>query len=283
MSSVSNLNSGLPDYGGLSARTGSRQTYLNSYESMDAELTIQTKEGDVVTLSSSMFSEMKSYEYNSYAMVESDEASMQAAHHERGMVLTSGEEFRFTVEGDLSEEELKDIEAILKGIDEIIGEMADGDMEDAVAKAMTMGSYDSVAAYEADISMSQSYQVYTQTQTTAYDALGRGEENSLAGAPADSSENSVEEAAAGMTFMDKVAKLLEDQEKERLARAQQPLSQLLDHHLAALKEDAGEDEAVEEPEAEPAYAAFESFSRDVNQMVSDMIKGMFKDTLDQIV
>ena len=276
MSSVSNLNSGLPEYGGYSARFGSQENYVNSYESLDAELTIETREGDVVTLSASMFSEMEAYEYNEYGAISSGNAGMQAAYHEREISLTSGEAFSFTVEGDLSEEELQDIEAIVKGIDEIIGEMAEGDMNDAIAKAMTMGTYDSVAMYEADISVAQSYEMFSETQTASYDRLGE---------PAELPEAEPEEEVVELpNFMDQVAELLEEQEAERLARAQQPLSQLFDHHLAALEDMAEEDEELEAPEEmETAYATLETFANDVNQMITDMIRDLFQDTLDQIV
>jgi uncharacterized protein with GYD domain len=278
MSSVSNLNSGLPEYGGYSARFGSQENYVNSYESLDAELTIETREGDVVTLSASMFSEMEAYEYNEYGAISSGNAGMQAAYHEREISLTSGEAFTFTVEGDLSEEELKDIEAIVKGIDEIIGEMAEGDMNDAIAKAMTMGTYDSVAMYEADISVAQSYEMFSETQTASYDRLGRMEGAELPEAEPE------EKGVKLPNFMDQVAELLEEQEAERLARAQQPLSQLFDHHLAALEDMAEEDEELEAPEEmETAYATLETFANDVNQMITDYIRDLFQDTLDQIV
>ncbi len=277
MNSISDLNSnGLQNQGNYSsARASSQELSVNSYESLEAGLTIQTREGDVVTLSSSSFSQMDAYEYSSSGEVSSKHGQMQASYQERQITLTTGESFSFSVQGDLNEQELADIEAIVKGIDEIIGEMAAGDMGDAISKAMSMGTYDSVSMYEADISVERSYEMFSATRSTSYDSLGQGASEKLpAVEPA-----AVEPIDAGMTFLDKVAELLEAQEEEAIARAQQPLSQLFDHHIKALKEVAEEDEEVEEP----SYSALETASREIDQMITDMIKDIFENTLNQII
>ncbi len=279
MNSVSDLHSnGLQNQGNYSsARVASQELAVNSYESLEAGLTIQTREGDVVTLSASSFSEMDAYEYSSSGEISSKHGQVQAAYHEREITLTTGESFSFSVQGDLNEQELADIEAIVKGIDEIIGEMAEGDMGDAISKAMSMGTYDSVSMYEADISVERSYEMYSETRSASYDRLGRDMAEQLPAA-----EEAVESPSdAGMTFLDKIAELLEAQEEEALARAQQPLSQLFDHHIKALEEVAEEDEkAVEEP---AAYSALELAAREVDQMINDMIKDIFENTLNHII
>ncbi|MDD9302530.1 MAG: hypothetical protein HUK40_09390 [Desulfobacter sp.] len=122
---------------------------LNSYESLDAGLTIKTREGDVVTLSSSRFSEINAREYSREGEITSQNGQSLSKYNLREITLTTGEMFSFSVEGDLSEAELADIESIVAGVDSIIGEMATGDMDDAISKAMAMGSYDSVSSYEA--------------------------------------------------------------------------------------------------------------------------------------
>jgi putative lipoic acid-binding regulatory protein len=280
MNSVSDLHSnGLQNQGNYSsARVSSQELAVNSYESLEAGLTIQTREGDVVTLSASSFSEMDAYEYSSRGEVSSKHGQVQASYTEREITLTTGESFSFSVQGDLNEQELADIEAIVKGIDEIIGEMAEGDMGDAISKAMSMGTYDSVSMYEADISVERSYAMYSEARSASYDRLGRGRAEQLPATEEPVAERAVD---AGMTFLDKVAELLEAQEEEALARAQQPLSQLFDHHIKTLEEVAEEDEeAVEEP---AAYSALELAAREVDQMINDMIKDIFENTLNKII
>ena len=141
---------GLPQQGtaftGRSARTG-----VNSYESMDAGLTIKTREGDIVTLSSSQYSEFSANEYSSQGEVRTPEGSARLSTHTREITLSSGEAFSFSVQGDLNEQELADIAAIVQGVDGIISEMVQGDMDAAVANALNMGPYDSVSMYAADI------------------------------------------------------------------------------------------------------------------------------------
>ncbi|MEH0020621.1 MAG: hypothetical protein V6Z89_13260 [Desulfobacter sp.] len=280
MNSLSDINSnGLQNHGNFaSARVNSRELAVNSYESLDAGLTIQTREGDIVTLSASRFSEMDAYEYSSNGEIATENGRMMASHNVRQITLTTGETFSFSVQGNLNEQELADIEAIVKGVDEIIGEMAQGDMEDAVAKAMTMGTYDSVSMYQADISMERSYAMYAQTQSASYEGLAQM-------APEELPEGESVAQSAGMSLLDKIAELLEKQEEEALARAQQPLGQLFAHHLNTLEKpgEPGEADESGDAEAPAAYTALETAADQVNQMISDMIKDIFKSTLDQIV
>ncbi len=81
------------------------------------------------------------------------------SQNQREITLTSGESFSFSVTGNLNEKELVDIENIVKGIDGIISEMARGNMNDAVKKALSMGHYDTVSMYLANISYRKSYAI----------------------------------------------------------------------------------------------------------------------------
>jgi hypothetical protein len=246
MNDLSQINpGGMRQYGGYGS-ISSNEAAVNSYESLDAGLTIQTREGDVVTLNASMFSELDAYEYNSQGEIAGKRGRASVAYSEREMTLSSGEQFTFKVQGDLSEEELKDIEAIVSGIDGIISEMAEGDMEEAVSKAMSMGNYDSISQFEADITMERSYSAYAQSNSAVY---GRGRGNGygrMLSPAADFGQARVPEIndnQAG-SFMDQVTALLEAQREETVAWAREPLSQLFSHHLEALK---APDKAEETP------------------------------------
>ena len=50
----------------------SRKQSVNAYERLDTGLTIQTREGDIVTLSSNSFSEFNSFEYDSQGQIRTD-------------------------------------------------------------------------------------------------------------------------------------------------------------------------------------------------------------------
>jgi hypothetical protein len=284
MNNLSQVNSnGLGQSGRFSnSSMSSTEIAVNSYESLEAGLTIKTREGDVVTLSTSQFSEMDAYEYSSQGELSSENGQIQATYNLREITLSSGEAFSFSVQGDLSEEELADIESIVAGVDEIIGEMAEGDMEDAIAKALSLGSYDSISRYEADITIERSYEMYAAARTASQTrgrALGHHSVPALAPVQEPALEKSL---YPGMSFLDRVTDLLEAQKEESLARARQPLSQLFDHYLNELDEpEAAED--TEEIEEDTGYGALEFAAREIDQMIHDMVKDIFENTLDRMV
>ncbi len=144
---------------------------VSSSKSLDAGLTIRTKEGDLVTLTTKSFSELDAFVYNRKGVIKSETGKSTITQNKREVTLKSGKSFSFSVTGDLNEKELGDIENIIKGIDGIISEMTRGDMDNAVRKALTMGNYDTVSMYSADIRYSQSYAVSTDTQIDAAKAV----------------------------------------------------------------------------------------------------------------
>ncbi len=170
MSSIQNqpMTTGMsPNYSSLSdAQVASymRKQSVSAYESINAGLTIQTREGDVVTLSSNTYSQLDAFMYDSKGVVQTEDGIAVSSQTQREVTLTSGDSFTFSVVGDLSEEELADIEDIVKNIDAIISEMAEGDMDEAVDKALAMGTYDTVSMYSADLN-------YTGLEPTNPDSI----------------------------------------------------------------------------------------------------------------
>ena len=246
----------------------SRTQSVNAYESLNTGLTIKTREGDIVTLSSSSFSELNSFEYNSRGEIRTDSANASLSQHTREITLTTGEQFSFSVQGDLNEQELADIEAIVKGVDSIAAEVFQGDMDEAFEKAMSMENYSSVSMYSAEITHQQFYSVAEETSSSslgplgAAPSLGTGGVNSQSSLPLDD-------------FVEKMVQLIEDQEEKMLAKAQQPLSALFEQ-LLKNKEDADEKQT-------PAYGALKSMGEAVDQLVSDLLKKAFDTTLNDLV
>jgi len=131
---------------------------------MTSDLTIQTREGDVVTLSSASFADVESFTYDRRGRIASGEGEAAFRVQQRAMTLRSGERFAFSVNGDLNDAEIADIEEILSGVDGVLREMADGDMESAVEKALMMGGYDTVSAFTADMRYESSYRAVSETR-----------------------------------------------------------------------------------------------------------------------
>ena len=309
MNSVSQANAnayGLHNRAALSnnsSASSSSELYVNSYSSLDAGLTIQTREGDVVTLSATQDSQLEAYEYSSRGIISNKDGYAAASYNVREITLSTGETFSFTVEGDLNEEELEDIESIITGVDNIIGEMMEGDMMDAVSEAMRMGYYDSISSYEADITVTSGYAMYSQEQTATTGALGQDlaaaylEDYDDAGT--DDGETTRTARNLANSFMDRLSALLEKQQEESLARAREPLSSLFDHYLETQKANeaseaqAGEDEAlVDESQTDkgradkskPSFSnLLEMAAQAVDRTISDMLKKAFDNSLKSFI
>jgi len=254
---------------------------ISSYRSMDAGLTIKTREGDIVTLSTSQFSSLNAHEYNSQGRMETQDGQVSANYSERSIDLASGQTFSFSVEGDLNEQELADIESIVSGIDGIVYQMAEGDMDEAVALALSMGYYDSVSMYEADITVTRAYSAYTE-------AAAMGSASSLADSNASAGTAASFLPSMNTPFTNEVSRFIEDQEAESLAYARQPLSQLFDYYLAQQAEQeetlASDNEAnsVGQAVKSPMTAALESTAQTVDLLIQEMVKNIFENTLYQV-
>lgn len=252
-----------------------RQT-VNAYESLDAGLTIKTREGDIVTLSSSRFSEFSSSEYNSKGKIQTDSGSALITQHTREITLTTGDQFSFSVQGDLNEQELADIEAIVKGVDGIVAQVAEGDMEEAVAQAMAMGNYSSVSMYSADISYQRSYSMTEETRSVASGPLSApGSDESLS----HRSEN-FQRSNPMDRFADRMARFLEKQEEKLLAKAQQPLAALFDQ---LQKNIADTDEADTDKEETSVRGILKAAGEQVDQLINNLLKNAFETTLNDFV
>lgn len=302
MTSLPQVNSyGLQNQAALSkTSTASRSSELsvNSYSSLDAGLTIQTREGDVVTLSASQYSELDAYEYSSQGVVSNEDGYAAASYNVREITLSTGDAFTFTVEGDLSEEELEDIESIITGVDGIIGEMMAGDLQEAVSQAMRIGSYDTISSYEADITVQYGYAMYSEEQTATTGALGQ---DLAAAYLEDSDDTGTDDGGSTRTvgnpessLMDQLAELLEKQQEEALVRAREPLSSLFDHYLEtqeaneADEAEANEEDAVvDEGQADDTATSFsdllEIAARAVDRTIADMVKNAFDNTLKSLI
>lgn len=289
----------------INTASSSSELSVASYASLDAGLTIQTREGDVVSLSTSRYSDLEAYEYSSRGVVSNENGYAAASYNVREITLTTGETFSFTVEGDLNEEELEDIESIITGVDNIIGKMMEGDLMSAVSQAMRMGYYDSISSYEADITVKSGYAMYSQEQAATTGALGRD----LAAAYLEDSDDAVTGtdglgavSAAGnleIPLMDQLSELLEKQREESLARAREPLSSLFDHYLETQEANEASEAQVNEEDAvvdgnqankgqadksKPSFSdLLEMAAQAVDRTIADMMKNAFDNSFKSII
>ncbi len=187
---------------------------LSVSEDVNTDLTIKTSEGDIVKLSTTSFYAFKSLLYDKKGRIYSDAGMITNRETYRQMTLASGENFTFSVAGDLNEQELNDIKKIVKQIDFIINDMKQGDMDNAVEKALSMGGYDTVSGFSADLSVKQSYSMVSETMIQEKKYIPE--------------MNLLEKADK---LAEKMRKKLDNMEETLLKRAQQPIDQLFGHHF----------------------------------------------------
>jgi predicted lactoylglutathione lyase len=215
---------------------------------MDAGLTLKTKEGDLVTLTSHSYFGVDAFMYDSNGVLQTDSRTVAVTQHQRDITLTSGSRFAFSVVGGLSEQELGDIDAIVRDMDEIISEMARGDMDGALDKALSMGGYDTVSTYAADMTYQTSYQMTSETLVETVTTLP-------------DTEQKVDALVA------KMADRLKGDEERYLDKAQTPIDQLFSRHMKDLTAHHSEHPSL--------YTAIENARDQVRDLIDQMTGTLF--------
>jgi hypothetical protein len=271
---MSNIANQLPQMG-VSPRRNSqpdsfssaavREQSVNYNENLDTDLVLETKEGDKVTLSANSYSRMDAYLYDSKGMVQNEAGNALYSESIREITLASGHSFSFSVEGDLNEDELADIESLLQGLDGVIYEMKQGDMFGALDEAMGMGGYESVASFEANISYQQSYQMTstaaaatTQTFPAREEVVGSGDAAKKS-VPADHSDKFF---ADFDKFFDKLVKQIENHDDKIIGLAKDPINKLFGHHLGK-KDDADTADSI--------YAILQDAMEKIDTLIDERI------------
>lgn len=275
---LSHQKNHLPDF---HSATIAKEQSLRTRESLDTGLVIQTKEGDKVTLTANSFKSMDAFMYDSKGIVQTDSGTMAFSQSQREITLASGQSFSFTVEGDLSEEELADIDDILKGLDGVISEMTSGDMEGAVDKAMNLGNFDTFSSFAADISYRRSYQMSSAMAATATQSLPAEESPTSEPASLSNPSTPPEKEAPGVNrgqgffdvdkFFDRLMKQLANHEDKQVGLAQNPIDKLFQHHLERLEE--------AEEDFEALSTVIEEAMDRVDSLISEMMTPLFENEL----
>ncbi|WP_028584876.1 hypothetical protein [Desulfogranum mediterraneum] len=259
-----------------------REQSFRSDERLETGLVIQTKEGDQVTLNSSSFSQMDSFLYDSKGLVQTEAGTALFSQQQREISLASGHSFSFSVAGDLNEDELKDIEAILTGLDGVIAEMGQGDISGALDSALEMGGYDSVASFTADIHYQRSSELRSErtAATSQGQSIQEGPFREELPSPLPAEPGSQAQPPQGknegmpMDFaklFHKMEQVLSHHGNSQLALAKNPMNKLFQHHLDQLGE--------EEEQGASTYAALESAMEEIGSLVEELAAKTFSEQL----
>lgn len=127
------------------------------------DVTLVTDEGDKVTLS---LDARAAAMYGAYEAMSADGQGFAAAKGEFSAGLYE-REMTFTVEGDLSEKEQKDIRKALKTLDQMMHNFVNGDLKPMMAKIGKLQGLESLAGIEANMSYERTVVVARQSQATA--------------------------------------------------------------------------------------------------------------------
>ena len=208
-----------------------KEQSFTSSETLDTDLVIHTKEGDTVTINSSSYSNLDAYTYNNKGMVQSEAGSAVFQENSREITLANGQSLSFSVEGDLSEDELKDIDSMLQGLDSVIADMKAGDMAGAMKSALGLGEFDNFSAYSADINYEQYVEV---TTTTAAVANTRQEEMPAGAAKEPDSGSKTLQQNTGLkpdNIFDKLLEKFSQRDNKLLQAVQSPSNSLFRRHI----------------------------------------------------
>ena len=136
----------------------------------EMKVSIVTKEGDKVTLSLAS----KSAAFSAIDEQMGDDGQGNISYEKNQVTLGLYErEMSFTVEGDLSKEELRDIRKVMKGLDKMMSKFVGGQMSAMAAQAGKLKGLDSIAGLEADMSYERTVLVAQQSNvTTTYNQNG---------------------------------------------------------------------------------------------------------------
>jgi len=156
---------------------------LSISENQSKDITIFTDEGDKVTISSNQQSQAQyltyeglsrrrvSGDYQGHAIIRESLAMFQGKSFE----FENSRSISISVDGDLNEQELKDIKKAIKGIDRIMTDLLyGGDMVKATAKAIEIRELDNISGLEASYRYEKAVMVEQASikETTTYSRQG---------------------------------------------------------------------------------------------------------------
>lgn len=142
----------------------SSQTVLGS-ERQDVELSITTKDGDTVTLSLASNYNSIYQDDKQYGKGEGVESTMYSASSQR--------QFNMTVEGDLDENERREIDNVIKTVDQMMNNFVNGRLKPMMAQAGKLSNMDTIGELSLKMNYTRQTVISEHTQVTGgFDPTG---------------------------------------------------------------------------------------------------------------
>ncbi len=159
---IASCGYGTEDYSSLATAGGSYSTskftrVMTSLE-QNTDITIVTAEGDKVTLSSDLQFQTTHATYEALVRTKTNFVSL----HSESIGVDASRELSVSVDGDLSKEELRDINKALRIIEEIMRGFLSGDIDHLMSKAMKISKLKSISSLEANLQYERSMSIDQQ-------------------------------------------------------------------------------------------------------------------------
>ena len=155
MQIVSHSSLGAPELNSFFPQDGyhglTQTSFLGANSQKSTDIALVTAEGDKITISakSSLQAEFASYDYR--GRLNGGVANLQG----QSLQVSAENSFSIAVDGDLSKEELKDIQKLVAKIEKLGANFFSRPLENSLAKTLELGNLDSIASFEANLSYSK--------------------------------------------------------------------------------------------------------------------------------
>ena len=138
---------------------GSKITSMSSSQKENKVITIMTDEGDRVTLSADSQRQESYMTYSGLVRVADTVTQVQGKDY----IMEVNSELSITIEGNLSEQELKDIQKSIKTIDKIIHAALSGNTKHALSMTQDVSSMESISNFSASLETEKAVSFEQQT------------------------------------------------------------------------------------------------------------------------
>ena len=142
-------------------------------------LSVTTAEGDTITLSANLESDLHAVNYKSHAEGDGKTVDIEAKYAEFSLK----QEFGVTVEGDLNEQEVKDLEKLFRKVANIFKQYLNGHDDEALAKtaklAERFGKLSSLSGLDLSVDVERSVTIFAAqvaSEVTGRPALPAGQQ-----------------------------------------------------------------------------------------------------------
>lgn len=162
------------DAGSINASFASR---VRTSVQQNSDLTLVTEDGDKITISSAADDNSLYTSYDKFGMTQD---SLYSLSGETG-VSESSNAFNITIEGDLSEDELKDLGSALSMMDSAMRNLVNGNIDDAVQSALGLSDLESIAGFEASLEVNRTVSVENYMEIETEGSYAADDSNDMIG------------------------------------------------------------------------------------------------------